>query len=293
MRDFTRFDGAAEYVARRITESGRDAHDLTPESVALAILALKAEGFEEQRLVAPRQLLRRWQNHSTGAVLVDPKEAATYWPTGWAVLAWSGAQGFEKDCHDAAKFLLYVSGTTWQPRLDDPVGHDTTLHGWPWIGGSHSWVQPTAVNLMALAAAGRRDDVRVSQAVALLLNRQLPAGGWNYGNTGIFRNITRPLPEDTGYALTALRLHADRGQAEASLSYLAATATAMRAPAALAWAILGLASWNSRPERANDWLDESLALQVKIGPYPLRYIAQLLLARRAKSGLAGIFTEKM
>lgn len=184
MRDFTRFDGAAEYVARRITESGRDAHDLTPESVALAILALKAEGFEEQRLVAPRQLLRRWQNHSTGAVLVDPKEAATYWPTGWAVLAWSGAQGFEKDCHDAAKFLLYVSGTTWQPRLDDPVGHDTTLHGWPWIGGSHSWVQPTAVNLMALAAAGRRDDVRVSQAVALLLNRQLPlaAGLRQYGD---------------------------------------------------------------------------------------------------------------
>ena len=38
----------------------------------------------------------------------------------------------------------------------------------------------------------------------MMLDRQLPHGGWNYGNTYVFGRELRPMPESTGAALTGL-----------------------------------------------------------------------------------------
>jgi hypothetical protein len=138
------------------------------------------------------------------------------------------------------------------------------------------------VALLALEAEGSDDQPRIAEAVRLLLDRQLPGGGWNYGNTRVFGSTLRPLPEDTGYALAAVRQHADAGRIEASLAYLAAAAPRVRAPAALAWSLLGLAAWDRRPDAAGEWIEKSLACQAQLGPYPLRYLAQLLIAHYAK-----------
>ena len=84
------------------------------------------------------------------------------------------------------------------------VGHDTTLQGWPWVVGTHSWVEPTAINLLALRSAGQAGHPRCREAVKLLLDRQLPAGGWNYGNTTVLGHVLRPQVQPTGLALAAL-----------------------------------------------------------------------------------------
>ena len=84
------------------------------------------------------------------------------------------------------------------------VGHDTTLQGWPWVVGTHSWVEPTAISMFALRSAGQAGHPRCREAVKLLLDRQLPAGGWNYGNTTVLGHVLRAQVQPTGLALAAL-----------------------------------------------------------------------------------------
>ena len=260
------------------------------EALALVILALEASGTEARDLLPLRRLLTRWQG-TTGAVLVDPAMPQAYWPTGWAVLAWRNEPALTVPRVRAVHFLRVACGARL-PRSEGQLGHDPTLVGWPWIGGTHSWVQPTSLALLALDAERGDGEDRVAEAVRLLLDRQLPDGGWNYGNTRVFRNTLRPLPEDTGYALAALRPHADARQVEASLAYLASAAPRIRAPAALAWSLLGLAAWGRRPDSAGDWIDESLAHQSQFGPYPPRYLAQLAIAHYAEGGLASLISSR-
>ena len=98
------------------------------------------------------------------------------------------------------------------------LGHDTTLIGWPWIQATHSWVEPTALALMALTLSSNADHPRATAARELLLARQLEAGGWNYGNTTAFGRAQRPAPDSTGVALAALSVEADRTPFEPDLA---------------------------------------------------------------------------
>lgn len=259
------------------------AGELMPETAALSILALEASGLAAERLLPLRQWLIPWQA-PTGAVALDPETGLIYWPTGWAILAWHDVPSLAAQREQAVGFLRTAMGMHRPPNPGGALGHDTSLRGWPWVDGTHSWVQPTAIAVLGLQAAGQGTYDRVLQASQMLLDRQLPDGGWNYGNTRVFRNILRPMPEDTGYALVALRPFAQRPQVEASLAYLRQVVGTLRAPAALAWSILGLSAWGLRPERALHYLEESLAQQARVGTYAPRYQAQLVLAYHASTG---------
>ena len=48
----------------------------------------------------------------------------------------------------ATDWLLTAQGM----RLDstEQLGHDSTLIGWPWVEGTHSWIEPTAWAVLAL-----------------------------------------------------------------------------------------------------------------------------------------------
>ena len=84
------------------------------------------------------------------------------------------------------------------------MGHDSTLVGWPWVLGTHSWVEPTALAVLALKAAGEGDHPRTREAVRLLCDRLLPDGGCNYGNTTVLGQTLRPHIQPTALALLAL-----------------------------------------------------------------------------------------
>ena len=60
------------------------------------------------------------------------------------------------------------------------------------------------MGILALKAVGFAGHDRVKEAVRMILNRQLPSGGWNYGNTTVFKRELLPMPEHTGQALCAL-----------------------------------------------------------------------------------------
>jgi len=270
-----RADGA--FAARPAAAGGVDA-------TAWAVLALAAAGEPTARLEPSLAWLAARQRED-GRVPLDPELDEVVWPTPLAMLAWSAAAAYPDRLSRAADFLLSQTGRHWKRKPEDPVAHDTSIRGWPWVLGTHSWIVPTALALLALRRAGRKDHPRVGEGVALILDRQLPTGGWNYGNTVVFGQRLRPMADTTGAALAALAGLTPREKVTASIHYLEGVVKRLRTPLSLGWGLLGLAAWDVRPAPAADWIEESLAASARTGPYETAALAVLLTAAWAPKGL--------
>src|SRR4051812_14332061 len=181
------------------------------EPAALAALALLAHGESAAALPALDWLLS--VQDADGSVGIEAGQSTPGWPTAWCMLAWQAAQesGLEHPRFAAAldralAWTLRTQGLAMDrdPANDGAAGHDTRLHGWPWVIGTHSWLEPTAINLLALKRVGREDHPRSQEARRMLHDRILPDGGCNYGNTIVFGQELRPHVQPTGLCLLAL-----------------------------------------------------------------------------------------
>ncbi len=249
------------------------------EPTALAALALTAHG---RALDADKQLraLQSWQT-TDGSLGVTEKEPHPQWPTTLAVIAWTKASTnpalFQTSIGDAVNWLLQQQGETIPPRADN-IGHDTMLVGWPWVQGTHSWLEPTAFALLALKAAGKSDHPRAREAAKLLADRLLPEGGCNYGNTFILGQQLRPHVQPTGLVMLALAdEHIDDDRVAASLEFLNRELPKQRSAASYAYAAMGLAAHRHAQTQADESQLDELATRALEEEAPLR-LALLLLA---------------
>lgn len=128
------------------------------------------------------------------------------WATPYALLLWGGLGGFDPQRRRAREWLVGLEGRP-QPLSAEGrgmIGHDPTLVGWPWVTETHSWLEPTALAILALCREGLVEHPRVGWGIGLIVNRAIPGGGWNYGNKTMFGRTLRPQPGPTGLALLAL-----------------------------------------------------------------------------------------
>ncbi len=255
-----------------------------PDATAWAVMALDAAGASPEIVKLGCQRLAADQLED-GRVSISPQEPGAFWPTSLAILAWQGSTAQEEPSARAIAFLLKTSGLHWPRKAKSPFGHDTSLKGWPWTENTHSWVEPTSLAVMALKATGYADHERVQEAVRMILDRQLPQGGWNYGNTVVFGRELRPMPDTTGIALTALSGLVSRASVSKSIAYLQTEAARLKAPLSLAWALLGLAAWDSRPEQAEVMIYHCLDRQEIHGPYDTPALSLVVLAYFKTAGL--------
>ncbi len=165
-----------------------------------------------------------------------------------------------------------------------PTELDATLSGWPWIDGTFGWVEPTAVALLALHAAGARDDHaadRIAMGRRMLVDRAVPGGGWNYGNTKVLGQDVAPYPDTTAWALLALR-GAPGADADAvvrgGLARLPALLAETRSSLARALSALAL-----RAHGAND-ADVRAALAARVADAPPADVRTQALALLALAG---------
>jgi len=165
------------------------------------------------------------------------------------------------------------------------------LRGWPWIANTHSWVEPTSLAILALRITGGAEQERVKEGLHLLLDRQLPGGGWNYGNTKVFGQELFPFPESTGTALNALKGMVPKSQIQKSLDYLKSRLQDVRTPLSLGWGLMGLASWGEKPTEARAMINECLERQKRYGSYDTASLSLLMVASRAPQGLESVFTK--
>jgi hypothetical protein len=263
--------------------------DYRPEATCWAILALLGDPANHGLIERARARLAAGQL-SDGRVCISPDHPEVDWPTSLAVFAWHRSPEYQKNQALAAHFLMTSSGAYWQKKADSPAAHDTSIKGWSWIAGTHSWVEPTGLAMMALKIAGYGRQARVQEATRLLLDRQLPRGGWNYGNTSVFGQELRPMPLSTGIALSALKDETPRETIQRSLTYLKSRAINLHTPRSLGWSLLGLAGWQAQPESALSLIDDCLMRQDRYGVYDTPSLALLLVAFKSPGGIEDIFS---
>ena len=211
-----------------------------------------------------------------GAIGVRRNEITPRWPTSLAVLAWlravreSEAGGTYRPSIDrGSAWILSQQGET-HDRIK-AAGHDPSLVAWPWVAGTHSWIEPTSLHVLALKAAGFSAHPRVREAVRVLIDRQIPGGGCNYGNTTILGQQLRPHIQPTGVALLALAGESDRyGRIQQSVRYLRLAVARETPTVSLCWALLGLSAHGQVPLAAEEWLGGHYQSAGVLGLSPLK-----------------------
>src|SRR5262249_34176908 len=150
----------------------------------------------------------------------------------------------------ARNWLLRLEGRTLSHN--DPgtklVGHDSAAVGWPWVLGTHSWLEPTAMAVLSLCREGLSHHPRVKARAHLILDRSIKHGGWNYGNPEVFGRELRPQPGPSGVALLALAaLQIDSPECRRGIDYLRQALSEVRSGASLGWGVLALRAWEACP----------------------------------------------
>jgi hypothetical protein len=249
------------------------------EPAALAALALLAYGRHEEAR-QPLDWLAAHQN-ADGSMGVTADQTTPGWPTGWTILAWQFAASHDKSSapdparvERAVKWLMQLQGMRLAPTED--MGHDVTLIGWPWVESTHSWVEPTAMAVLALRATGNTNQPRTQEAIRLLIDRILPTGGCNYGNTYVLGQMLLPRLQSSGICMLALAGESDpSGRILKTLGYLRRELNACTASASLSYGLMGLAAHGDLPSDASLWLAGAAerVLRRDAAPYRLALLA--------------------
>jgi hypothetical protein len=290
------FDEAIEHLTAQRVYGYRFEAAPSVEPTALAALALMGAGRADQAMPALDWLVS--VQSADGSLGVDAQTRQPCWPTGWAILAWNKAATdipeasgrWSAAAKRAAAWTVTVSGRRLEPgnEAQQIVGHDATLQGWPWVVGTHSWVEPTAINVLALRSAGQAAHPRCREAVKLLLDRQLPGDGWNYGNTTVFGHLTRPHVECTGLALAALADETDiRPKVRRSLDWLQHALSERTTTASLCYALMGLVQYGLWPQQAGGWLSSAWQRTLAHHSSPYHVALLVLTAKKARSHASG------
>jgi hypothetical protein len=259
------------------------------EPAALSALALLAHGRDG----AARGCLD-WLHKvqaDDGCVGVDALQQQPGWPTGWAVQAWQAATRSsahnDRDADAAERgvqWLLQAEGA-YIPR-GKGLGHDTTLIGWPWVDGTHSWLEPTAINLLALKHTGHGEHPRAREAVRLLVDRLLEHGGCNYGNTIVFGQELRPHLQPTGACLMALAgEHLTDRRVGRSIDFLRRELSSSAGTSSLCFGLMGLHAWGAAPAEASEWLASVAQRTLRRDPASYRLALLTLTALADKNPL--------
>lgn len=264
-------------------ENSANLWDIPPDAFALMIRALSLCDAEANLLTKARQKLAGRQLPD-GRVALSLQMPHIHWYTALAILAWTQSPGFEVNIQRAIDFLVRTNGISCAASVKGAISHDTSLNGWSWISGTHSWVEPTAMALIALRENGRQKHARAGDAVGLLLDRQLPGGGWNYGNTFVYGTLLRPIPEYTAIALIALHGFVAYEKVKSSLEYLKRELEKIRTPLTLSRGICALGAWAQRPANFDDYIIESIRLQRRYGPYSLALLSEVIIAFLTSDG---------
>lgn len=224
-----------------------------------------------------------------GALGLSAGIPAPCWGTPYAILLWGALGDYETERKRAVAWLLQSAGETCPADPHGVLSHDTGIVGWPWVEETHSWLEPTAMALLALRREGYERHPRVREGLRLICDRAVPGGAWNFGNRTMFGAVVPPQPAPTGMALAVLAGTRDHGELiEGGCRYLHNTLPRVRAPRSLAWGLIGLDAWQRRPAAGDTWLAESFTRAEHTGANTADLAQLLLAASRPALGLLAV-----
>ncbi len=214
-----------------------------------AVLLAWRDRLESRPLPSARRWLERAQ-HPDGGWGMGPEDPESHWCTAWAVLALARLDPHAPPVAQGVRWLLRV------PVLQVPADEltqevrrifrmDPSLRGWPWRPGEASWVEPTALALLALHAASATDADRgrIEEAIRYLIDRRCQGGGWNFGNPFMLGAYLPPRPHPTAWALLALQALAPEAIRPEDIEALRAEMHRDGGAMALALGLMALTAW--------------------------------------------------
>ncbi|MGA2361379.1 MAG: prenyltransferase/squalene oxidase repeat-containing protein [Candidatus Aminicenantales bacterium] len=210
------------------------------EPTHLALLALWASGAGGE-LTRPLLSWAAGLQNPDGSVALNPEHRDQgLWLTALSAIVFHRL-GLKEARDRALGFVASLKSVT--VANDPKIRQDNTLTGWPWVRGTFGWVEPTAWSVVALNVTGLGSDPRAIEGLKFLLDRQIPSGGWNYGNPGLNDRELLPFWDTTGLALIALHEQTDMTGVRASLEFLERSQEKIESPCGLAWAALSLETY--------------------------------------------------
>ena len=236
------------------------------ESTCLAMLALcRQPRIELARAVHTLQGLQN-EDGSWPAFVGDEPEGC--WTTAPVVLSLMATRHESGRVHRGIQWLLKARGREanwlwrWKLRtVDNNVQFDPGKFGWNWIGGTTSWVVPTAFTLIVLQQASERGFCRSAQlrervelGTSMLLDRMCPSGGWNSGNGVAFGVPLAPHLDATALALLALKGEEHHPSFQMSLQWLVNHLAGSPSAYSMAWGTLAIAAYREASPKARESL---------------------------------------
>jgi hypothetical protein len=168
-----------------------------------------------------------------------------------------------------------------------------SLRGWGWTPHTASWVEPTALALIAISQAPHEmlppgANRRRELAKAMIYDRMCPGGGWNCGNPMVYGVPGDPLVEPTVWALLSLRDEADRRENEISLEWLERNLAKFPGPGSVALARICMEAYGREWPASAPSLKDLHARNEFLGSVPVMAWTCLAVSpRRSWLGAAG------
>jgi hypothetical protein len=222
------------------------------EPTGLAAIALRT-GRAEAEAARGLAFLKSCQRPS-GAVGIGPRDQDGNWMAYAALLAFHALGAAEEERRLRAWALAVEDasarfGPAERKEIAERFRYDASIPGWSWTPRTTAWVEPTALFVIALRRAGvPASEKRVASGVALLLDRRVPSGGWNFGNPFSKSFELEASPMSTALALAALGaagVPAGHAAVAAGFRALKGALAGDVSTASLAWSLLALKSFPS------------------------------------------------
>ena len=258
------------------------------EPTALASMALGSLKDDASQEASARTLQWLEANQlASGGWPARPPDSEDSWTGSLALIALASNGKRPEALRRGLQRLLATAGR--QIEVDRTIlALDGTLRGWPWSPGTFSWVEPTSYVLIALKKlreeAGEDAAARITEGEAMLFDRAVERGGWNYGNRRVYGKHFEPYAETTAVALIALQDHPRRAEIQRALGTLRrAVSQGPSSGLQVSWAILCLATFGLSTEGLGERLAATYERTAFFGRVPTLAVA--LLASSGPEGL--------
>ncbi len=237
-------------------------HTPVVEPTAAVLLAIRGEPQAAEAYHSAIDWLYKGQNPDGGWGMSHLDDESN-WHTAWAVLALSKAGILDGAFDRGVSWLLNVetlwrSGESGESPDHALLAVDPAGSSWPWLPGEATWIEPTALAMLALekVAVESVDPGRILAAVNYLEDRRCPGGGWTVGNPVMLETLLPALPHPTACALVALSTFDPEAITSEDVQVLRAEMHRDGGVLALAWGLLALRTLGEDDTQAQSTLDE-------------------------------------
>lgn len=203
------------------------------------------------------------------------EDAESGWQTAWAVFALNQVNLGNEACRKAEQWLLRSDVMQYTDSELLAAGEkvaqiDFSLRGWPWLPGESSWVEPTALAVLALQGNSSLAGVneRLDEAVRYLRDRRCAGGGWNVGNPAMFEASLPARVTPTSLAILALTKIAPKEILPEDIQTLQTEIMVDRGSQSIAWGLVALHALGEEAAEARSALISSQSLDGSWGENP-------------------------